>query len=339
MGQSRDRRNPHGWLGALAGFNGQQQRWAAAALAHLETQYNNDPHNILKLAEAAPAGLTGEIQLRQLGRDYAAFWLLQRFDYKQDPTPEQQQALWERTLSIPTFRTFDLVHAAMGWDITTLRVGVSRDTAAMRFAASPFADELEELLAYVPVADKKAYLALRNRQGFTAVHTSAHASTLAVLAAQGASLEATTRIEVAGCKMDVTIAHLAVLNGRVGQTLELVRLQPELFKPDKLLDYTPMEAGQMQLEDMLEGYGRKQFSQLIISAFTAIASKGELNAVSQVPAEQQDALAQHYANIARCVNIPAHVQGKPLPYPEHADVLGQLVKTAPVKPPEKMGLN
>jgi len=343
MGQANKSEQPHGRLGALAGFSGSGVRWQQRARKRLAELYDNDPELIISTTAAIQSGQVRTLvpveRLAQLTEDYASYWLLQRLSGALPPTQAQQNDLWEKTASLEHFRAFDLVHAAAGWDVLTPRLGEQRDTLLMRFAGGMFVSELQEFLGYIPPAEKFAALAARNRFGMTAMHATAEVGArgaVRTLTDAGAAVDATMRLEVADVKADVTIAHLAVMHGRIEQTVELVHSHPKLFAPSAQLDYTPMETGQMHVEHMLEGYGRSQFRNFVVSAFTAMASKGTLQAVSQIPLEQESSLKVHCNNIMRAVNLAAYAQHKPLPYPEHMEVLTQLSQ---VRAPAPMAVN
>lgn len=344
MGQLNRSAQPHGRLGELAGFSGSGVRWRQRAQKRLAEFYDNDPELIISTTSAIQSGqvqtLAPAERLAQLTEDYASYWLLQRLNGAMPPTQTQQDALWEKTAALEHFRSFDLVHAAAGWDVVSPRLGEQKDTLLMRFAGSMFVSELQEFLAYIPPSGKFACLAARNSHGMMAIHATAEAGAqgaVQALVAHGANVNDTMRLAVGGVRTDVTVAHLAVLHGRVRQTVELVHTQPQLFVPTAALDYTPMETGEMHLEDMLENYGRGQVRNLLLSAFTAMASKGELQAISQIPLEQESSLKAHCSNIARAVNLAAHAQRRPLPYPEHMDAIALL--SGSVAQPAKVVLN
>lgn len=313
MGSAQVHSISHGRLGITAGFNGDDPRWLEDTRARLERLYETNPFRILKAG--APL------------KDYAAYWLLQKADGKSQRSLEQQQDLWSKVFKAAQPHELVKVHLNLGWDVTAPRLGEVGNTVLMELASCRTAfNDLGHFLLRIPVEGRAAHINERNRQGVAALHhVAVHRGSLSVvetLVAQGGNSGMAVPVPIAGGYVaQGNLAHVAVVAGNHRLVAGLTKIAPHLFAEGKY-EHTPHELGQMHLETMLENYGRKQFGHLLLGAFAALASRGNLQTEAQ-DKNKVIAEASLYNRTARAVNLAAQAAGQPMPYMQHAPAMGR----------------
>lgn len=343
--------NPHGYLGEVAGFTEPAAEWLEGVQARMEAVYDDDPllilHSVRQMMLGGFSSLDEEARLQSFAQDYAAYWLAEQLQGRGQPGAAVQQDYWRESLAIPGCRQFDLIHAHLGWDLLTPRLGEHQSTLLMLFSADASPEETQAFVECVPTLLRPAYLNATNRLGMTVVHGQAYGAqqgVLSVLVGAGAQLDAVTRIQMSdGYAPEVTVAHLAVVNAQPYLAIELMALDRNLFAGQagggaRLLDHTPLELGLMQFEDAQDGEGRAQLWHMVTNSFGHLARSGKTAA--EVPPPKPPLARAHFAQLQRAINLAAYALDRPLPFGEYLDILRDLSpETAPRPKLQVMTLN
>lgn len=241
--------NTYGRLGELAGFEGKPDDWCHKAEERLMERYYGDLDGIVyevkRVAQAAKQGIEGAPEaLATLQQDYAASWLVRQIRGDDLPDLAEQEHHWKSAFIAAPDRQLALTLAVAGFD--TVNARIDDDPPLFGFVFSASADEIDEFMNLIPQAQRAAQINRKGHGDMTAVHIASFASgpgSLAVLQGHGGDLAALMDITlVTGEVIRGNPAHLAVMNGRVDMTAELMALDRGLFTryaPE--VKYTPDE--------------------------------------------------------------------------------------------------
>lgn len=284
--------NPHGRLGELAGFKGRTDVWYQQAQARLHERYQGDPDMMIlssrHLSIAVHAGRgDAAANLEEVRRDYAAHWLIRQIEGVELPHGDAQKEVWQSAIVPTPDRQLALTLAVAGFDVAG-GVLLDETPALHAFVYRAECNQLDEFLSFIPPEQRMGLINTR-KDGITAVHVAAlggGAGCLACLQRAGGDMSALLDITLPdGEVVQAFAAHLAVMNGCVAQTAELMAIDRGLFtRFDSALNTTPVE--------LVETLWQKGI---------------------QVGPEMRKA-----------ANIAAHAVDRPVPFPEFGWVLKRL---------------